>query len=323
MTNTTSPTPSASVKHSKARRTRAADADVERAKLTLAALPPLLAGIATKDKNAAKVRIDKAWVTQYANVIAATEQAEGGRTVATVAQKAATSTERETADDLAVILIDVRELVATHNPDDLAAQQAYGRGEKIDPRRTSATIAVAQGFLQAWSGKWKEPATDAGVTQATMDQIETLMNELSAANVGQHDVMTTNADSTVEREAALSVLREMNVFAARVVANVFGKSSSQAASLSNPRPLTNRGAARKAATKAKHAAVKTAKKATKTAKLAKPGARAALAKGRAKRAAVKARAQAVAAKAAPAAKKAKGAKKAKAKRPAAKAKRAK
>jgi hypothetical protein len=311
MTNTTPLSPSASAKPSKARRSQAADAEVVRAKLTLAALPPLLAGIATKDKNAAKVRIDKAWVTQYANVIAATEQAEGARAVAKVDLKAATSTERETADDLAVILIDVRELVATHNPDDLAAQQAYGRGEKIDPRRTGATIAVAQGFLQAWSGKWKEPAVDAGVTQATMDQIETLMNELSAADVGQHGVMTTNADGTVGREASLSVLREMNAFAARVVANVFGKASSQALSLADPRPLASRGSVRKAATKAKHAAAKTAKKAKKTAKLAKPGERARAAKGRAKRAAVAARAKAVAAKAAPAAK---SAKKAKAKR---------
>lgn len=163
---------------------------------------------------------------------------------------------------------------------------------------------VAGAYLAAWDGKWKQPAVNAGVSQATMDKIQSLRDTLSSADVAQHELVLTNEDGTVNRAAALSALRQMTAFAVKVVTNVFGRGSSQLRSLANPRPLTNRAKARKAATKAKHAAATTAKKAKKAARLAKPGVRAAAAKGRAKRAAVKARAQALLAKPA-----AKGAKK--------------
>jgi hypothetical protein len=316
MSNTTAtqpPAPAGAPKTAKARRSSAADAIVVRAKTTLAALPPLLAGIAAKDARAAKVRIDAAWVARYADVIASAEDAAAVGAVAKVDKKAATAEERQKGLELSLLLTDTRALVATHNPDDLAAQQAYGRGETIDPRRTSGLVAVAGAYLAAWDGKWKQPAVDAGVTQATMDQLKTLRDGLSSADLGQHQVLTTSADGAVERAAAVAVLREMTAFATKVVANVFGRASSELRSIADPRPLTNRASARKAATKAKKAAAKTAKKTKKAATLAKPGARAKAAKGRAKRAAVKARAKAVAA--GPAAKVAKRAKKvAKAKR---------
>ena len=317
MTATTTPVQTPSARTSKARRTKATDANIVRAKTTLAALSPLLPGIAAKDANAAKVRIDQAWLTQYADVIAAAEGAAAGSAVARLDLKTATADERRKGLGLSLLLTDVRDLVATHNPDDLAAQQAYGRGERIDPRRTSMLVSLAGAYLAAWDGKWKQPAVDAGITQATMDQIQALRDGLSSADVQQHGLGTTNADGTVDRAATLAALRQMTAFAVKVVANVFGRGSKELRSLSDPRPLTNRASARKAVTKAKKAAVATAKKAKKTAKLAKPGARAAAAKGRAKRAAVKARAVAVVARAKPAAKAAK------AKRPAKKAKRAK
>jgi DNA-binding protein HU-beta len=307
-------------KPSKARRSLALDAVIVRARQTLAALPALLAGIAAKDAHAAKVRIDDSWVSDYASVLATAEEASAGGSVARVDQKAATAEERQKGLELSLLLTDTRDVVATHNPDDLAAQQAYGRGEKIDPRRTSLLVNIAGAYLAAWDGKWKTPAVDAGVTQATMDKIQSLRDALSSADLAQHEVTLTNEDGTVNRAAALSLLRQMTAFAVKVVTNVFGRGSKQLRSLADPRPLTNRASARKAATKAKQAAAKTAKKAKKTARLAKPGARAAAVKGRAKRTAVKARAQALLTK--PAAKAA--TKKAPAKKKAAKrAKRAK
>jgi hypothetical protein len=321
MSNTTSQMPTSpqtpAARTPKARRSVAIDAVVVRAQQTLAALPALLPAIAAKDAKAAKVRIDQAWVDQYAELIATASSAEGERVVATVDQKAATAAERQKGLELSLLLTDLRDLVATHNPDDLAAQQAYGRGEVIDPRRTSALVTIAGAYLAAWDGKWKEPAVDAGVTQATIDKIQTLRDSLGSADVAQHTVMTTNSSKTVARAAAITAVRQMTAFAVKVVTNVFGKGSPELVSVSDPRPLTNRASARKAATKAKKAAVKTAKKAKKTARLAKPGARSAALKGRAKRASIAAQAKALAAKAKPAAKKKT------AKRPAAKAKKAK
>jgi hypothetical protein len=301
MTNTNASQPAAvssatNAKGVKARRSVASDAIIARAKLTAAALPPLLAGIAAKDANAASVRIDEAWVAHFESVITSAEEATAGSLVAKVDQKAATADEKQKGLQLSLLLTDTRDLVATHNPDDLAAQQAYGRGERIDPRRTSALATLAGAYLAAWDGKWKEPAVDAGVTQATMDQIQSLRDALSSAILAQHGVVTTNEDGTVNRAAALAVVREMTAFAVKVVANVFGRASSQARSLSDTRPLTNRASARKASTKAKKTAAQAAKKAKKTARLAAPGKRSAAAKGRAKRAAVAAKAKALAAK---------------------------
>jgi hypothetical protein len=301
MTNTNASQPAAvssatNAKGARARRSLASDAVIVRAKQTLAALPPLLPGIAQKDANAASVRIDEAWVARFGSVIRSAEEATAGSIVAKVDQKAATADERQKGLQLSLLLTDTRDLVATHNPDDLAAQQAYGRGEKIDPRRTTALATLAGAYLAAWDGKWKEPAVDAGVTQATMDQIQSLRDALSSAILAQHGVVTTNEDGTVNRAAALAVVREMTAFAVKVVTNVFGRGSSQARSLSDTRPLTNRASGRKATTKAKKTAAQAAKKAKKTARLAAPGKRAAAAKGRAKRAAVAAKAKALAAK---------------------------
>jgi hypothetical protein len=126
----------------------------------------------------------------------------------------------------------------------------------------------------------------AGVTQATMDEIAALRASLSTADMGQHGVLTANADGTLQRAALFKVLRSMSAYAAKVVGNVYGLASSQLRSLSDPRPLTNRAAARKAETK-------TAKKAKKAAaaakKAAKPKNRAAAVKRRAKKAAIAAR----------------------------------
>jgi hypothetical protein len=310
MTNTTTPATATPVtKSSKARRTRAGEADIARAIIVLAALPSLLPGIAAKDKGAAKVRIDKAWVTQYANVLAAAQTAEGQRNVATVEQKAATADEKQKGLQLSLILTDVRDLVATHNPDDLAAQQAYGRGEQIDPRRIHALATIAGAYLAAWDGKWKTPAVDAGVTQATMSQIQSLRDALAASYAGQHQVIATSEEGTSDRVATLAGLRQLTAFAVKVVTNVFGRGSSQLRSLSDPRPLTSRASAFKAKTKAKHAAVKAATKAKKKAVAAKPGARAKALKRRAARVVRAAKTKAVVAKAKPAAKVRKSAKK--------------
>jgi hypothetical protein len=291
------PSSATNAKGARARRSVASNAILARAKQTAAALPPLLAGIAAKDAHAASIRIDEAWVAHFESVITSAEEATAGSLVAKVDQKAATAGEKQKGLQLSLLLTDTRDLVATHNPDDLAAQQAYGRGEKIDPRRTSALATLAGAYLAAWDGKWKEPAVDAGVTQATIDQIQSLRDGLSSAILAQHGVVTTNEDGTVNRAAALAVVREMTTFAVKVVANVFGRGSSELRSLSDTRPLTNRAAARKAATKAKKIAVTAAKKAKKTARLKAPGKRAAAAKGRSKRAAVAAQAKALAAKA--------------------------
>jgi hypothetical protein len=224
--------------------------------------------------------------------------------------KAATAQERKSAAELAALLVDVRDRIATHTPDDVSAQQAYGRGSSINAKSTGALIGVAGSFLLAFDGQWKKVATDAGVTSATMGQIQSLRDSLSSADMGQHGIITANADGTMQRAALFTVLRSMSTFAVKVVNNVFGKTSSQALSLSDPRPLTNRAAARKAETKL----AKKAKRAAAAAKkAAKPKKRAATVKRRAKSVAVKARAGALTAAAKPAAN-AKSAKKAAKKR---------
>jgi MinD-like ATPase involved in chromosome partitioning or flagellar assembly len=124
-----------------------------------------------------------------------------------------------------------------------------------------------------------------------MDQIQSLHDALSAADAQQGTVMTANAQSTVDRAALFRTLKTMTGYAAKVAQSVFGKTSRQAQSLADPRPLTNRGAKRRAATKAKKLADKVAKK---TAKAAKRKDYAAAAKRRAKRAAVAARATSLA-----------------------------
>jgi hypothetical protein len=302
-----SPVPPTPAKPAANRRSRSEEAEIVRAKKTLAALPALLAGIAKKDANAAKVRIDAAWVAQYGSILTSAEAAADGRAVARTDLRKATATERQSSTQLGALLTDVRALVATHNPDDENAQRAYGRGTVLDPRRTGPTLTLAGAVLQAWSGQWKQVGLDSGVTQSTIDQIRSLRDSLSSADTGQLGIMTSNTDGTVQRAALFKTLRTMSTFAVAVVKNVFGKASSQAQSLADPRPLTQRGATRKAATKAKKVATTVAKKA---ARAAKPKNRAATAKRRAKRVAVATRAAALVATAKPIAKrKAAGAKK--------------
>jgi hypothetical protein len=301
-----SPVPATPAKPAKNRRSRSEEAEIVRAKKTLAALPPLLAGIAAKDANAAKVRIDAPWVTQYGSIITSAEAAADGRAVARADLRKATATERQSAAQLGVLLADVRDMVVTHNPTDENAQRAYGRGALLEATRTGPTLAMAGAILQAWNGQWKKVGQDSGVTQSTIDQIQALRDSLSSADTGQLGVMTTNVDGTVQRAALFTTLRTMSTFAVSVTKNVFGRGSAQLQSLSDPRPLTKRGAKRKAATKAKKVATTAAKKA---AKAAKPKNRAATAKGRAKRAAVAARAAALVAAAKPVAKAKKAAKK--------------
>jgi hypothetical protein len=290
---TATPSPKAAAKAPKNRRSRSEEAEIVRAKKTYTALstiPSILKGIAAKDAYAAKVRIDKAWLSEYSALIAQAETAADSRAVAKDDLKKATVQERAQAAQLATLLTDVRDQIATHFPEDVPTQEAYGRGVKVNPKVTGATIALAGSFLSAWDGDWKQPAEDAGVTQATMDQIQSLRNALSAADMGQQGVATTNVDGTLTRAALFVALRSMNTFAVRVVANVFGKTSSQALALSDPRPLTKRDAVRKAATKAKNKATKLLAKAKKA---AKPKALAATVKRRAKRKAVAARVKAV------------------------------
>ena len=117
-----------------------------------------------------------------------------------------------------------------------------------------------------------------------MDQVQSLRDGLSSADMGQHGIVTSNVDGTMQRAALFAVLRSMSAFAARVVANVFGKTSSQMLSLSDPRPLTSRAGKKRIAAKAKKAELK-AKKAAKPKKRTP-----AAAKRRATRSAVAARA---------------------------------
>ena len=296
------PTPATSAKAPANRRSRSEEANIVRAKNTLRALttmPAILAGVAKKDANAKNVRIDQGWVTQYASVISGCESSSAGRAVGRADLKQATASERASGAQLATILKDVREVVATHNPDDTNAQKTFGRGTQIEASRTGPTIALADTFLAAWNGNWKQVAADSGVTQATMDQMKALRDSLSGADMGQHGVVTANSDGTLQRAALFTVLRSMSTFATRVVDNVFGKTSSEAKALTDTRPLTRAGAAKKAAAKAKTTAKKAAAKAKKA---AKPKNEPAAVKRRAKHAAVAARVKAVKAGAKPAAK---------------------
>jgi hypothetical protein len=290
---TATPSPKPAAKAARNRRSRSEEAEIVRAKKTFTALstvPSILKGIALKDAHAAKVRIDKVWVGEYSALISQAETASDGRAVAKVDLKKATAQERTQATQLATLLTDVRDQISTHFPDDAQTQEAYGRGVKVSPKATGATIALAGSFLSAWDGEWKQPAESAGVTQATMDQIQSLRNSLSAADMGQQGVITGNVDGTLTRSALFVALRQQSAFAVRVVGAVFGKTSSQALALSDPRPLTKRDAVRKAATKAKNKATKLLAKAKKA---AKPKALAATVKRRAQRKAVAARVKTV------------------------------
>ena len=257
---------------------------------TLAALPAMLPGIAKKDAKAAKVRIDEAWVAQYSSILAAADAAAGGRTVARVDLKSATLQEREAAAELAALLTEVRGQIETHFPKDEHAQEAFGRGEQLDARRTGPLLDTAATFLAAWAGQWNAIATKAGVTEETMNQIRTLRDSLSSADVGQQGVQTANADGALTRAALFQALHSMSVYAVKVVKNVFGKTSTEARSLADPRPLTNRAAAQKSATKAKKQAKAAAAKAKRA---AKPKKRSAAVKRRVKRVAVAAKASAL------------------------------
>ena len=63
------------------------------------------------------------------------------------------------------------------------------------------------------------------MTQATIDQIQSLRDSLSSADTGQLSVMTQNADGTVQRSALFAALRTMSNFAVQVTKNVFGNTS--------------------------------------------------------------------------------------------------
>jgi hypothetical protein len=281
-----STTTAAARKASRAQRSQTLDAAIARAQGVATALGPLLGGIAKADAQAKKVRIDAAWVANLESVIAAAESAQGERKTATVEQKAATAAEHEAAAKLVTLLIQVRDLVATHNPDDLAAQQAYGRGEKIDARHIAGALEVAREVVAAYAGKWKQPAVDAGITAATIAQIVSLTSTLAKAAVSQRAEKATGSQKALSRASALKALRELCAFAVRVVASVYGKASPQLATLADPRPLQGRGAARKIATKTKAKAAGAKVAAKKAASRAKPGARGKTNARKAKRAAV-------------------------------------
>jgi hypothetical protein len=275
----TAMTPTASVpvsgpsKASRAQRSQTLDAAIARAHSVATALAPLLAGIAKADAKAKKPRIDAAWVANLEGVITAAETAQGERQTARVEQMEATVAEHAVAEKLAALLIQVRDLVATHNPDDLAAQQAYGRGEKIDAKRIAGTLEIAQEFIAAYAGKWKEAAVDAGVGADTMGEITTLAGTLAKATVSRLSTKTTGARKTLSRGAAVKALRTMCAFAVRVVASVYGKGSDELATLADPRPLRGRGAARTKAAKAKAKVAQARTSARKAASRAKAGAR--------------------------------------------------
>jgi hypothetical protein len=287
------PATPAAPKTRRAQRSQALDGAIARARIIATALGPLLPGIAEADAEAAKVRIDASWVGNLVGVIASAEAAQGERVTAIVGQKAATTAEHQAAAKLVELLTAVRELVATHNPDDLAAQQAYGRGEKIDAKHVAGALEIGRAFVAAYGGEWKEAAVDAGVTDATMAEIATLTSSLATAAVSQHAAQTAGSQKTLSRAAAVKALRSLCAFAVRVVKGVYGKGSPQLATLADPRPRQARGAARKLAAKANAKAASARKAAKKAASRAKPGARAKTRARKARTAAVATRAAAL------------------------------
>lgn len=247
ISDATSSTQPAPTKPPRVRRSRSEEAEIVRAKKTARALSPLLAGIAKADAHAKEVRIDKTWVERYASLTSAAERSADGRAVRRADLKAATNLERETARQLAARLIDVRHRIATHHKDNLAAQQAFGRGARIEAPRTGPLIGLAGAFVAAIRGEFQQVARDAGITDPMARTIEDLRGKLSDADMGQHGVITVNVDGTLDRRALFQVLRSMSEFSVRVVKNVFGAGSHELQALSDPRPLTRNRKAQPAA----------------------------------------------------------------------------
>jgi hypothetical protein len=221
------------------RRSAAASALLKRARTVHAAIgrPATLAAIAKADKNAKKVRIDRPWVDQFAQVIDAAEHTLAGRAVRITQLKTATKRERETATELAAALTRVRDTIATHHPDNALLQQAFGRGARIDARVTSALIGTAGAVAAAYAAEeWHQAAVDAGITQPTMDALAQLAERLSSADLGQHGVITSGADGTLDRGALLKVLQSLSAHAIAVARSVFGRGAKELAAFADPRP---------------------------------------------------------------------------------------
>jgi hypothetical protein len=290
MTNAPSP-PAAphAAKPARHRRSETTASLVARAQTIAAALPALLSGVAKADAGAAHVRINAAWVSNLTTTIAAAQAAQGNRSTVVVGKGVATSNEVLAATSLESVLAKVRTLVETHNPADIAAQRAYGRGAKLNPRDIGGTLEAAQGFVAAWNGDFKQPAVNAGVTQATIDQISALATALAQAKVSHAAAATKASQETLNRRAAVEALQTQCAFATRVVTDVFGKGSPEVATLADPRPMQARGATRKIAAKAKAKSTAARVAAKKAVSRAKPGARAKARAGKAARMVVAAR----------------------------------
>jgi len=296
-------------KKTRVSRSKSTEATIVRAKAVAVALPPLLAGIAEADADAASVRIDQAWVDDFNALISSAEQTADAQPVRAAKRMGATQDERSTGDRLAAALIALRDRIATHHTDDVGLQRAFGRGLQIEGGRTGAVIAAAGAVAQAWT-EHRDEAAAAGVTQAQIDGIASLRSALSSADVAQRQASTSRRDGTVDKTAQLALVAERSAYAVRVVGNVFGKASAEARSVADPRAKTGTGV-KKATAKAARAATKQAvaqRKKLLAARSAKPAAKAkkkAASKAKPKKAAPKKAAK----KRAPAKKKASRAKK--------------
>jgi hypothetical protein len=248
---------------------------IARGEVVAGALPPLLAGIAKKaQQGKAKPPIDAAWVANLQSVLTQARAAQGQRATAIVAQKQATADAHRTADALAAALSEVRSLVAIHNPDDVEAQLAFGRGMSIDgAKNIPGTRIAARAFVAAYADRWKTAAAAAGVTPAMIASIASMADEVASATTTQHAKKVSGADRTLTRGAAVRALRSLCAFAVKVVQNVYGKGSAQLGTLDDPRPKQGRAQARKAAARAKAKLEAAARRAKKAASRAKPGAR--------------------------------------------------
>jgi hypothetical protein len=289
MSNTpSSPTPAApssaaSTKAASRLRRDAASLLVD-AKTTAAAVKANLAAFVAADADRAVKRIDGSWLTRFTSMVTAAETAVDGRAVRLGELKAATSTERGNAQELAAGIRSIRDDITTSYPGDKGIGQAFGFGATIDPKKTGALLQLAGQVAESFaSPEWNARAVAAGVTQARIGALTALRASLSGADVSQQGLFATNVDGTVQKDALIKAVSESTAYARKVAGVVLKGNATALASFVPARARAARKEKKaKAAGAGATAAVESKKAPRKKASRGKPRARRAQVKARAK-----------------------------------------
>lgn len=255
------PAASAPAAKSKARRSNAEEHLFVNAKTAAKQLPGLLSGIATHDHERPAPRIDKGWVAFLNDIIKAATALHDGRAIHRHNLKAVTRQERRYGKLTEAKLKKIRTQVQTTEGVSDEDKAAFGVGRTIDGRLTGPTIKMAEEFVLALNDPaLADVARRAGIVTLIHDA-GALAQQLSSFDLEQHGLIANAADGTLDKDATIRLMAKLTSFARTVVADVFGKNSTQSRLLTDVRPVVGaKGRKKKAGGAAKKKASTSPKK---------------------------------------------------------------